>query len=684
VRAAPLREIFATAVAALLAGPFLASAADFYASPTGTASTGAGTGTITNPWALQTALSQPAAVHAGDTIWLRGGTYVGRYTSYLSGSSTQPIVVRSYPGEWARVDGGPGPLVATLTVAGQYTWYWGFEIFSSDTKRRSTQNGSWPTDLNRGSPIFTAQDSVLHPGIKIINMVIHDGTDGISAYATAPDMEIYGNLIFNNGWDGATDRGHGHGIYAQNQTGTKTISDNIIFNQYGEGINIYGSASAFLDNISVTGNTVFDAGLPSIYSASRNLLFGAESGSVAHNGKVDSNSFFWMAGGPATGFFIGYAGGTSGFEIRDNWIVAMDNNSATFGGGQASLTMTGNHFYRNVSGISESAYPSNTYHHTTRPTGTYVIVRPNAYEAGRGHITVFNWDRSATVAVDVSSILTVGTSYEVRNAQNYFAAPVLTGTYAGGTLTLPMSGLSVAAPIGATAPPATGPDFNAFVVLPRVAAPPPPPVASFTFSPASPQTNAAVAFTDTSSGGPTGWLWNFGDGTTSTVRSPTHTYAIAGTYTARLTASNAGGSTQATSAVTVTAPPLPTLAAGFYPLAPCRLIDTRNANGPAGGPAIAANGSRSFAVTGRCGIPANAWAISANVAVPAPAASGPLQIYPGNFPAPQSSVISFRASRTRANNLVVALSTDGTGTILAKNGSTAPVHVVLDVTGYFR
>ncbi|MGA7993056.1 MAG: hypothetical protein WCC53_16635, partial [Thermoanaerobaculia bacterium] len=46
---------------------FGAIAADFYASPTGTTSTAVGTGTISNPWALKTALAQPAAVKPGDT-----------------------------------------------------------------------------------------------------------------------------------------------------------------------------------------------------------------------------------------------------------------------------------------------------------------------------------------------------------------------------------------------------------------------------------------------------------------------------------------------------------------------------------------------------------------------------------------------------------------------------------------
>jgi hypothetical protein len=101
------------------------------------------------------------------------------------------------------------------------------------------------------------------------------------------------------------------------------------------------------------------------------------------------------------------------------------------------------------------------------PTSAFVYVRPNAYEPGRLNITVYNWERQATVDVDVSGLLAVGASYEVRNAQDFFAPPVLSGVYGGGTLALPMTGLSVAAPIGGTAPPATGPEFNAFVVLTR-------------------------------------------------------------------------------------------------------------------------------------------------------------------------------------------------------------------------
>ena len=80
------------------------------------------------------------------------------------------------------------------------------------------------------------------------------------------------------------------------------------------------------------------------------------------------------------------------------------------------------------------------------------------------------------------------------------------------------------------------------------------PVAAFSALPASGLPNE-YSFTDTSTGSPTAWNWNFGDYTTnSALQNPTHTYSIAGNYTVALTASNAAGSNTVTGTVHVTPP----------------------------------------------------------------------------------------------------------------------------------
>lgn len=87
----------------------------------------------------------------------------------------------------------------------------------------------------------------------------------------------------------------------------------------------------------------------------------------------------------------------------------------------------------------------------------------------------------------------------------------------------------------------------------------PPPVADFTGTPTSGYHPLTVAFTDTSSGTPTSWAWDFqNDGSTdSTLQNPSFQYADDGVYTVKLTANNtAGGDVETkTSYITVTTNP---------------------------------------------------------------------------------------------------------------------------------
>jgi PKD repeat protein len=82
--------------------------------------------------------------------------------------------------------------------------------------------------------------------------------------------------------------------------------------------------------------------------------------------------------------------------------------------------------------------------------------------------------------------------------------------------------------------------------------------AAFTGTPTSGYAPLAVAFTDQSTGSPTSWSWDFGDGASSTAQSPTHTYSAEGTYSVTLTVRDAAGgssTTTKTAYITVSPPP---------------------------------------------------------------------------------------------------------------------------------
>lgn len=161
--------------------------------------------------------------------------------------------------------------------------------------------------------------------------------------------------------------------------------------------------------------------------------------------------------------------------------------------------------------------------------------------------------------------------------------------------------------------------------------------------------------------------------TAATTSTPTPTPTPTATFTA-------------TPTPTVTPTPTPTVnpnAKNFNTLDPCRVVDTRLPNGPYGGPALAANSSRTFVMIGQCGIPADATAISLNVAVTQPSSGGNLTLYPGGTSIPLVSAINYAAGQTRANNAIVTLGALGDLSVLCSQGS-GTVQVIIDVDGFFR
>lgn len=128
--------------------------------------------------------------------------------------------------------------------------------------------------------------------------------------------------------------------------------------------------------------------------------------------------------------------------------------------------------------------------------------------------------------------------------------------------------------------------------------------------------------------------------------------------------------------------PTPSVGRSFWTLTQCRAIDTRNPNGPLGGPALAGGPARTFNVANQCGIPADATAVSANVTITGPTAQGHLTFYPTGASPPLVSTINYRAGQTRANNAILLLGPAGNFDVSCAGIGT--VNFILDVDGYFR
>lgn len=104
----------------------------------------------------------------------------------------------------------------------------------------------------------------------------------------------------------------------------------------------------------------------------------------------------------------------------------------------------------------------------------------------------------------------------------------------------------------------------------------PAPTAAYTNS----ATSLAVSFSDATLGAPTLWFWDFGDGNTSTMQNPTHTYALPGTYQVCLTVTDPCGSDSTCGPVTVSCP---APAVAFTSLANLLVVDFTDGSSSTGG-----------------------------------------------------------------------------------------------------
>jgi hypothetical protein len=134
-------------------------------------------------------------------------------------------------------------------------------------------------------------------------------------------------------------------------------------------------------------------------------------------------------------------------------------------------------------------------------------------------------------------------------------------------------------------------------------------------------------------------------------------------------------------AVTATFGPAGPRGLDFYTVTPCRILDTRST-----GPALTSGQPRTIPVTGLCGIPSDAVAVSINVTVVTPGSGGHVTLFPGDADVPATSTLNFNPGKTRANSAVLALASDASGTLAAQASLAAggQVDLLVDVNGYLK
>jgi hypothetical protein len=362
--------------------------------------------------------------------------------------------------------------------------------------------------------------------------------------------------------------------------------------------------------------------------------------------------------------------------------------------GGATGTLTGN--VTNTSGapLNNVQVSSGGISASTAPDGTYTL---NKVPAGPATVTATlqgyqNGSQSVTAAA--------GSSTSVPTIQ---LAPTNPGAITGSVVDNARTGIAGATVTGTGLTTAT--DSNGAYTLANVPAGPVTLTASANgFQPASESVTVTAGNTTTapamtllsnngnltgkvfdSSNNPTsGATVSFGGGTATTDSTGAYNFTNLPPGTIQLVASAAGfqsvtQNVTVAAGTTTTANFTLTSALRFVAATPCRVADTRNPNGPFGGPFMSAGSTRSFAVpSSACGIPSTAQAYSVNVTVVPKVKLAYLTMFPCGQAQPFVSTLN-SDHRVKAAAAIVPAGANGAVCIYV----TDDTDVVLDINGYF-
>jgi len=409
-----------------------AGASEFWVSAEGRPS---GDGSEEDPWDLATAFSGNVALPEGATVWIRGGIYRspdrtpnGSFPLLRHrGTVDRPIVFRAASRERVTIDGGLVVGSDDPAEAPAHVWLRDLEVTVSERNRRTEQTGSWPTDLGGPFGGVTMKASL---GCRLINLVIHGNIGGgLNLWTPAVDAEVYGCIVAGNGWS-APDRGHGHGIYAQNHEGWKTVKHCLLTVPDDRGDQLaqfYGSEKAHLENFRVVDNIA--------YGGSRHTRFLLGGGSVARNHHVRGNVIHFAT------LQLGYAAkGNTGGELYGNVVSRGTLRLMHY----QDCRVRGNLIVGDTIQASECHASIDLSDNVTQrtpaefPTTPKVIVHANEYDPTRAHLAIFNWAGAKAAKVSVEGTLEPGDLYRLYDPTDVFGEAKFTGVCEGSSIDLPL------------------------------------------------------------------------------------------------------------------------------------------------------------------------------------------------------------------------------------------------------
>jgi hypothetical protein len=446
-------------------------------------------GTLDDPWSvdvldpLKTGISQEAlGVVGGDTIYLRGGTYLGHFDLRLNGSPGNLLHVRPYPGEHVVISGGDGstlrPESYLAYLLGNYLLFEGFEIKMEYPDRYRLPGGTNAWD---GLNIVSAYS-------VIRNLIVHDIQGiGIGFWKTATDSKLYNCIVYNNGFNNASG-GVCHGIYTQNELGAKQIHDNIVFYNFRAGVEVYGQDGG-IDNMHIHHNLVFDNGIPAGLSAEREFLMG---GTLPFDNVRVENNIIYKRDDIRVCLSIGYAqvtpantnayvrrnmiiGGKVPFAIRCTDYVTTEANfiysrgpwdGRLFGFSNTPDETLSNYVFKEnnyyytgtrsdyMGGNSWTGWRTDFSHLDVNSTMTFAAPSINRVQVSKhadgdwGKIAIMNFEGLAAVPVDLSTIVAQGSNFYIYDVEHLEGDPVVQGTYRDGNVSIPMDLTEVTQPFG--------------------------------------------------------------------------------------------------------------------------------------------------------------------------------------------------------------------------------------------